>query len=176
MSTEIFDIYDESGNKTGAVIERENCDMLQPGQYHLVVHIFIRNSKDQWFLQRRSLTKSFMPGEWDVTAGAVSSGEDALTAALRETREEIGIDLDPAYMRRICQLKREHKHCLIDIWLAEADFKLGDCVLQPEEVCEIKWVSRAEMLRLTYEQIHHGDEDYCEVVEDMASMDFLNEI
>lgn len=38
-------------------------------------------------------------GEWSLVGGAVEWGETITEAALRETREEIGIELDPASLR-----------------------------------------------------------------------------
>ena len=33
--------------------------------------------------------------KWETTGGSALAGDDSLTAALRETKEELGIDLDP---------------------------------------------------------------------------------
>ena len=33
---------------------------------------------------------------WETTAGCAVAGEDSITAALREVREEVGLELDPA--------------------------------------------------------------------------------
>lgn len=47
-------------------------------------------------LQQRSLTKSSKPGWFHISAGGhINVGESALEAAIRETKEEMGLDVDP---------------------------------------------------------------------------------
>ncbi len=47
-------------------------------------------------LQQRSLSKSSKPGWFHISAGGhVNVGESALQAAIRETQEEMGLDVDP---------------------------------------------------------------------------------
>lgn len=44
-------------------------------------------------LLQRSLTHRIQPGTWGIPAGKVESGESTQQAAMRETLEEVGIDL-----------------------------------------------------------------------------------
>ena len=43
---EYWDIYDENRNKTGRIHRRG--DEMQSGDYHLVIHVCIFNSKNEW--------------------------------------------------------------------------------------------------------------------------------
>ena len=60
---------------------------------HRIVHIFvIHPSEDRVYLQKRSESKSFLPGYYCTSAGGhVKSGESYLEAAKRELYEEIGL-------------------------------------------------------------------------------------
>lgn len=159
---EIRDILDENGNKTGSTVLRNEKHTMKENEYMLAVHIYIRNSKNQWLIQKRAATKEIFPNIWDITGGAVISGENSITAALREVKEEIGIDLDESTMYRAERLKR--KHSLVDIWIAIADFELTECVLQLEEVTDVKWVSSNELIKMVFEA-EYRDDDYKAVVQ-----------
>ena len=67
-------------------IHRENL-------YHRATHIFIFNRLGELFLQKRSHRKDNFPSLWDSSAaGHVDAGEGYLECAIREVREEIGLD------------------------------------------------------------------------------------
>lgn len=88
---EYWDLLDDNRNPTGQLHRRG--DELPKGGHHLVVEILV-------FCQGRLLTTQRHPEKhngsyWEVTAGSAVSGEDSLTAALRELREETGITALP---------------------------------------------------------------------------------
>ena len=49
-----------------------------------------------FLLTRRASDLADHPGQFALPGGRIEPGESALAAALRETREEVGLDLDPA--------------------------------------------------------------------------------
>ena len=90
---ELFDLYTPERVLTGKSMVRG--DRLPDGLWRLVVRIAVFGDDGRMLIQKRTDTKSFMPGKWDMSAaGSVVLGEDSRTAIIRETREEIGIDLD----------------------------------------------------------------------------------
>lgn len=63
-----------------------------PSLLHRVVHVMVFNSKGELLLQKRASHKDVAPGKWDTSVGGhIMPGEDILTAARRETLEELGI-------------------------------------------------------------------------------------
>ena len=86
MASEIWDLYDGNGQKTGRTMVRG--EDVPAGLYHLGVHIWPMNSRGEFLVQKRSMTVQWKPGIWAVTGGSAMAGEDALTAARRELREE----------------------------------------------------------------------------------------
>lgn len=53
-------------------------------------------------------------GEWCQVAGSLEEGETAWQAALRETREETGLELDSLYSADICeQFYEADKDCIV---------------------------------------------------------------
>ena len=127
---EIWDLYNERRELTGRTHTRG--DVIPDGYYHLVVHVWIRNSRGEYLQTKRAPEKS-MAGLWESTGGSALLGEDSLTAALREVREETGLRLDPNAGRLLLQFSGDHYLC--DTWLFEREIDLDEIVLRPGETC-----------------------------------------
>jgi isopentenyldiphosphate isomerase len=143
---EIWDILDRHGVKTGRIVERGS--KLEDNEFILAVHVYIYNSDGEFLVQKRSSQKVSRPGIWDVTGGAVLSVEDSKAAAIRVVKEELGIDLNMKEMKMIGRLKQ--RHAFTDIWFSEANFNLGSCKLQEEEVEDIKFVRSDELISIVF--------------------------
>ena len=125
---ELWDVYDTAGCKTGRTHRRG--DPLRPGERHLCVHVWVQNASGDYLITRRSPCKS-MPGLWECTGGCVVAGEESLTAALREVREETGLVLDPE--RAELLLCWEGEFFLCDVYRFRQEFSMEQLHLQPEE-------------------------------------------
>ncbi len=136
---EIWDIYDSEGNLTGRTIPRG--DTLKEGDYHLVVHIWFVNSKGQVLIQKRPDNLKYAPGVWAITGGSALQGEDSLTAAIRETKEELGLDVVPD----IGPIRHKRPSSFTDIWIVKRDIDINDITMQEEEVEAIMWVYPKEL-------------------------------
>lgn len=138
---EKWDILNADGAPTGKTTVRGRCN-LKPGEYHLVVHIWVVSSRGEFLIQRRSDNKKLMPGEWAATGGAAISGEDSYTAANRELYEELGIPSSRQTLQKLARIKR--RNSLLDIWFINTDIASERLRLQKDEVAEAKWVGRDE--------------------------------
>jgi len=142
---EIWDIYDKYRQKTGRVHKRGNP--MPHGDYHLVVHIWIVNDKDEFLIQKRQPWKEGWPNMWDCSvAGSSILGENTKETAIRETKEELGIVLDI----NKCKILFVIKFCcgFDDIWLVKQNVARSDLKLEYEEVADAKWVKRSEIRKL----------------------------
>lgn len=61
----------------------------------LVAKVVVLDPSNRILLLRRSQTDSRRPGEWDLPGGGVEVGEDFAAAAIRETKEEAGLRINP---------------------------------------------------------------------------------
>lgn len=142
---EVWDVYDVNRNKTDKIAVRGNP--LGEGEYHLVVHVCIFNSKDEMLIQQRQSFKSGWPNMWDITAGGSAvSGDDTKSAAEREVLEELGIKVDLQRIRP--KLTINFADGFDDIYLVDQDVDLNDLKLQYEEVQNARWASKDEILRM----------------------------
>ena len=140
---ELWDIYDEAGNKTGRVQRRG--DPFAPGDRHLCVHVWIQSPAGRFLLTKRAPGKA-MAGLWECTGGSALAGEDSLRAALREAREETGLCLEPERAEYVFRFSGAHYHC--DVWRFVRDFKESDIVLQPGETCDFQLATPEDIRRL----------------------------
>src|SRR5688572_21675258 len=98
---EIFDIVNEADEVIGCAVR---ADIHRRQLKHRAVHILVFNRRGDLFLQKRSLTKDCFPGAWDTSAaGHLGCGETYDDAAVRELREELGVEA-PAPLRRLFKL------------------------------------------------------------------------
>lgn len=103
MSQNIFvDIVDENDKVIGRATEGT---LLLPDKRTRAIAIFLFNSKEELFLQKRSKNKIRYPLHWTCSvSGFVNSGEDYDVAVVRELKEELGITKKPSELKFI--LKR----------------------------------------------------------------------
>jgi len=152
---EYFDILNKDGSISGK--KAPKGQELSYGQYYLGVHAYIHNSKGEFLLQKRSVTKEFLPGGWDIHMGHVMTGETSKEAIIREIHEELGLDLeDVTFIKRVIWEKYNH---FIDIYIACKDINMSDLVLQKSEVEDVKYVSKEDMIKLI-RNMDYRTEDY----------------
>lgn len=161
--TEIWDVYNEKGEKTGRTMQR---GIPAEGEYMLCVHIYLHTPDGRFLMQKRSAKKESHPGEWDVTVGAVLCGEESIDGAKRELLEEVGIDISDAKIVYIGRHKKKQKFS--DIYFVEKEFSLSDCVLQEEEVDEVCLVDGKRLLQ-KQECERHRDRSYMELLQRAVS-------
>lgn len=146
---ETWDIYDENMNRTGKIIKSD--EPLQNGEYHLSIHVWIENSDKKYIIQKRSKTMRKFPNMWSIVTGGVISGEEGIEAAIRETKEEIGIELDKKRIKKLGVVKREYD--FVEIWKAEEEIDLTKLTIQENELSEVKLSSKIEIKNMIQQGI-----------------------
>jgi isopentenyldiphosphate isomerase len=143
MSEEIFDVVNERDEVIGRETRRE---VHRLGLRHRAVHVLVFNAAGQVFLQKRSMTKDRQPGLWDSSAsGHVDSGEAYDACAMRELREEIGLQV-AACPARLFKLAASEETDQEHVWVYRCEAE-GPFVLHPEEIERGGWFSPAEVNR-----------------------------
>ena len=140
---ELWDIYDENRNLTGRIHRRG--DFLPKGDYHLVVHIWLQNREGKYLITKRSPNKGF-PNMWEPTGGSALAGDDSLTAALREVREETGLTLSPENGK--CVITYRGDDHFSDVWLFREEHDLSEVRYQEGETCGAMYAAKEEILQM----------------------------
>lgn len=141
---ELFDLYDVNRRPLGKTMQRGG---LQPaGAYRLVVHVCIFSSDGKMLCQRRVHDKKVYPDMWDISCGGcVDSGETSVQGAIRETREELGIELPEDITP---SLTVHFNYGFDDIYCITLDVDEKTLSLQKEEVAEVKWLTAKQIKSL----------------------------
>ena len=153
---EMVDLYDENRLPLGRTAER--YAPKGEGEYRVVVHICVFDSRGRLLIQQRSREKAVWPEAWDVSAaGGVDAGETSRQAAEREFREELGVALDLTGVRPSCTVNFDGG--FDDFFLVERDLDLSAAVLQREEVAQVRWAELPEILGMSDRilVIHQGE-------------------
>lgn len=155
MAGELWDLYDAHGKRTGQTMTRG--EDVPAGLYHLAVHIWPRNSRGEFLVQRRAPCVQWKPNLWAVTGGSAVSGEDALSAARRELLEEIGYRAAPEEMDQLACLRRTNSFCCV--FSLRIDWPADRFVLQREEVSAVQWCDSGRLSRMVADGVlyNYGD-------------------
>lgn len=136
---EYWDVYDKSGNFSGRRLPKGSP--FGENEYHFAVEAWLINDKHELLIQKRSEKCEILPGHWALTTGRITAGENTVNGCIREVKEELGIDITAADMRRLARFFREENHIIWDIFLIENNTPIEEFSLQKEEVESISWVS-----------------------------------
>ena len=142
---ELFDLYTADRVKLDRTMVRG--DAVPEGCYRIVVHVCIFDPEGRMLIQQRQPFKEGWSDMWDITVGGSAvAGDTSRTAAERETREEIGLDIDLTDVRPSLTLYWEHG--FDDYYLLTRELDPASLHLQYEEVQTVRWATREEIHRM----------------------------
>jgi isopentenyldiphosphate isomerase len=177
---EYLDIVDESGEPTGETVEREDAHRL--GIRHCTAHVWLfraRNGKAQLLLQKRSLNKDSYPGCLDISsAGHIPTGDGYVKSALRELKEELGVDAAPeelVFCGTRCFELREMFHGrefwenqVSKVYALHRDMEESDFTVQSSEVDSVRWMDWDKCL----DMVKNAKEPNCIRMEELEMISF----
>lgn len=151
---EKWDLYTKYREKTGK--EHIRGEKIPEGFYHLVVHIWIRNCKGEYLISRRSADRPTFPLMWECVGGSVLMGESSIDGAVREVKEEVGLDLEPETGKLLftkirgteVQYECKEYNDIMDVWLFEYDGDLHLDDATTDEVADCRWMTISEIRKL----------------------------
>jgi len=145
---ELWDIYDVNRKPKGYTHIRG--EKMKPGDYHITVNVWIRNSNGEYLITKRTPNKVW-GGFWECTGGSVVSGDDSQICALKEVKEETGLDLNPENGEMIWTYNRMINFGMedfCDVWFFSQNFDIEEVVYQEGETCDAMWVSKGKIIAM----------------------------
>ena len=143
---EFIDIVTKQGKLTGKFALKSIIH--KKGYYHHTAHVWFYTNSGI-LLSLRSAKKTICPLMWDVSvAGHIDAGETAIEAAIRETKEEIGLSISENNLQNIGVFEcfQTYESGIIDnefhnTFITELKVPLTKLTPQQEEVEALKLVT-----------------------------------
>ncbi len=107
-------------------------------KFPVTVHLFLFRD-DQILLLRRFQT-GYMDGHYSVPAGHLDGEETVRMAGVREAREEVGVELNPAEMFFAGVFHRHEGDERVDFFMHVRSWKGEPFNAEPEKCDELRWV------------------------------------
>ena len=153
---EFFDVVDDLGNPTGVTVDRERAHA--EGIPHRTAHVWIvrrKNDKVQILLQKRCENKDSFPGCYDISsAGHIPAGVEYIDSAIRELKEELGVDIRPEALvycgvknivfDSVFHDKEVHDKQICKVFMLWLDMEEDEFSIQKEEIDEVRWMDFQE--------------------------------
>lgn len=142
---ELWDLYDKNRKLTEDTMVRG--DEMKPDTYHLVIHVVIFNSENQMLIQKRKHDKASNPNMWDVSVGgSVTAGEMSQLGAMRETEEELGLQID--LHNQLPHLSVTFERGYDDIYIVNREAEINELAVPNDEVSDAKWATIDEIYEM----------------------------
>ncbi len=145
---EVWDAYNKEFEKIeGMTLIRGEA--IPDGFYHLVSDIIVKHIDGTYLLMQRDSRKHF-GGMWEATAGGSAlKGETPLACAVRELREETGVESE-----ELAEVGRVVSHDTIYVeFLCVTDWPKDKILLQEGETSAYRWVTKDELISMKKEEL-----------------------
>lgn len=139
-ASEIFDVVNERNEVIG---QKTRGEVHAQGLLHRAVHVFVINARGDVFLQMRSHLKDVSPLKWDSSAaGHLDVGESYAACAIREVREEVGLEITSTELAAQLPAGTHTDHEFVELHIARHN---GPMRCLPEEVPYGEWFTPAQI-------------------------------
>ena len=134
-------------DKNDEIIEyKEREKINKENDIYRISALWVINSQKQILLTQRSFAKTHSPGKWGpAVSGTVAKGETYLENILKETKEEIGIDLEEYNFQKVEKIFTDANWKFFCQWyFVKLDLPLEKFVFLKDEVEQLKWMDKKE--------------------------------
>ena len=123
---------------------------INMGGFSAGIHVLVQKDS-KYLVIRRSKADKQDPDCWDLPGGGIDFGEQPFDAAIREAKEEVGINIE------IIKTLTFYAMPYLSTWsvesIVEGKYISGDVMLSHEH-SEFKWVNEKELREIEPKNIH----------------------
>lgn len=107
----------------------------------IIVHTLIKTNKG-YLVTKRSKEETTYKEYWDIPGGLANYGELPRETAIRETKEEVGLDITPTRIIHEDSNFDKPKNLIFIrlVYLCELNSKIDEIILQEEEHSEYRFI------------------------------------
>jgi isopentenyl-diphosphate delta-isomerase len=169
-SDEVLDVVNDCDEVIAQAARRE---VHARGLKHRAVHVLVFNRRGDLFLQRRAAAKDTFPGRYDSSAsGHVESGEEYDDCAVRESREELGLEIERNQLNKLFKINacRETGCEFVWVYAVRGDFQPR---VNPAEIDEGAFWDVAAIQQLVADHPQRCAPSFCRVIRECATRGLL---
>lgn len=144
---EFFDVVNKDRKPLNKILPR-GC-VLKENEFNVGVEVWILNNENNLLITQRSALKSH-PLQWECPGGCCLAGEDSIQTAIREIKEEIGLNISNLDLTFLDT--HLYKYQFVDIYTAKLNFSISDLTLQESEINDAKIVSFKQFIEMANSQ------------------------
>ena len=114
------------------------------------IGVFILNDYGQILLQKRSRNKKNYPNMWALCTGHVEKNEDVQNAAIRELKEELGINISIKELHSFANGKFDiiNENGSTYFFYIKCNLKQEKFIIQKEELSQVKWFDIIDVISM----------------------------
>jgi nucleoside triphosphatase len=121
-------------------------------RFRVIVVAVIQNSRDEYLICRKPVTRGVFPGQWAIPGGGIEPGERMLDALRREVQEEVGLEIqdirplffkDGEYPKLFPDGSQEEIYMVFLLFACRA---ASEAVQLGEEFEQFAWVKGADLI------------------------------
>ncbi len=147
---ELEDLYDKKINKLNKTIRRR-VDEIPEGCYVMMSYVLIKNNNKYLLEQATARSNNTLA----IPGGHVLAGEDSLTGLKRELKEELNglkrelkeeLNLENVTVEHLDTIIYPYNSYIFNIYLIEDDIDINSIEFDSNEVVNINWYTKEEIL------------------------------
>ncbi|WP_347297806.1 NUDIX domain-containing protein [Dolosigranulum savutiense] len=144
---ELVNLYNVERQRLAQTTDRHTP--LASGQFIVIVHALILNTKGDILIQKRASNKSLWANLWDIScSGAPIAGETSAEGIAREINEELGWSINFDNIRPVLTANFDRGFSDYYVYQLNTPLSISEICYNTREIQAVKWVSITEILAL----------------------------